>query len=99
VIVNGENGLLHPVGKPEAFAQSLLRLQYDPALWRYLSEKAMRTVANGPYALEAMADAYFHLMTEIAEKPRRRPRGKVRPPWELAFTQKPLYRLRSLLKG
>lgn len=103
VVVPGENGLLHPVGEPEAFAQSLLRLQRDPGFWRSLSGNAMRTVAGGPYALEAMADAYFHLFAEIeaaAKEGRfRRPKGKVAPPPELAFTQKPLYRLRSFFKG
>lgn len=79
LIVDGENGLIAPVGDIEAFASRLETLARDPDLRHRMAEAAHRTVAEG-FGVDRMVERYVEVFRRAIAEPLARPRGPVAPP-------------------
>ena len=66
-IVDGENGLLVPVGDQEALGAALARLAGDPGLRSRLGAAALERVA-AEYSMERMVASFAGLYEELAER-------------------------------
>ena len=64
VVMDGENGLLVPVGQPQQLAASLGRLITDPNLAQRIGRAAQVTVEES-YSLDATVRAYEQLYDEV----------------------------------
>lgn len=65
LIREGKNGYVVPVGSADRFAERLALLQRDPAARRQMSAQAHRTVLDGNYSIEQMAERYLELFKEV----------------------------------
>ena len=87
VIRHGENGLVAPIGDIDAFAGHLQALDRDRKLLAEMATMARETVANGPFRVERMVDAYADAIecvaTEAVAGGFDRPRGRILPPADL----------------
>ncbi len=92
VVRHGENGLVAPVGDIDAFAGHLQTLDRDRRLLAEMATRARDTVANGPFRVERMVDAYADVIEHVADEAVTggfdRPRGRILPPADLG----PLWR-------
>jgi len=70
VIVDGESGILFPVGDAGALARALDRLRYDPAFRARLGHAAQERVRSR-FSLQSMVNSYDSLYTGLAAKPVR----------------------------
>jgi glycosyltransferase involved in cell wall biosynthesis len=65
-VIDGETGLLCPVGDAAALAAAIARLLADPALRAHLGEAGRRRAA--PHALDRSVDAIEGLLAELAAR-------------------------------
>ena len=65
VVRSEENGLLFPVGDTDMLVESLERVMCDPNLRRSIGESAYRTIKNGGYSLQAVADSHERVYQEV----------------------------------
>jgi len=75
-VLDGETGLLVPVGNDAALADAILRLLNDPALAQRVAAAARRYVET-EFTMERMADQYRAVYEEVLG--RTRTPGKTRP--------------------
>ncbi len=75
ILRHGEDGLLTPVGDPDAMGDALLRLINDDDLRRRLAAAALRNSARYDPAL--IADQYEELFTDLSDK--RKPWRRRKP--------------------
>lgn len=84
LVLDGETGLLAPIGDIEAFADRLASLHEDPGERRRIGSRAYEAVRRGAFSRDEMVDAYVDLFDRVApnrrEKPFRRPAGELVPP-------------------
>jgi sugar transferase (PEP-CTERM/EpsH1 system associated) len=64
VVVDGESGLLFPVGDARRLGEHLLRLHADPQLRQELAGRALRRVRED-FALDSMVDRYAQLYESL----------------------------------
>lgn len=75
ILRHGEDGLLTPVGDPDAMGDALLRLINDDDLRRRLGAAALRNAAR--YDPAIIAEAYDDLFTDLSDK--RKPWRRRKP--------------------
>jgi glycosyltransferase involved in cell wall biosynthesis len=78
ILRHGEDGLLTPVGDPDAMGDALLQLINDDDLRRRMAAAAL--VNSGRYDPDPIAGAYEGLFAELADKPRSWLRRRPLPP-------------------
>ena len=83
VVRDGENGFRVSSGHAQAFAERLATLAWDPALNITMGAAAYATIANGPYHVEVMCDAYLDLFSRVATTPFARPISAARHPADM----------------
>ena len=64
IIEDGKNGILVPVGEPDAIADAMVRLLEDGKLAKAISENALKTSRG--FTLEKMVSGYESLFRELA---------------------------------
>ncbi len=64
IVVDGRTGLLVPVGKPDALAESLLQVLSDPALARRLGEAGRKRVLE-QFTVDRMTDEWERLLKDV----------------------------------
>jgi glycosyltransferase involved in cell wall biosynthesis len=65
-IINGDNGLLFDVQKPETLLGALIKLN-DASLISEIGVKARKTIING-FSLESVAEKYVNLYEEMLKR-------------------------------
>lgn len=72
ILTDGRDGLLVPVGDPDALAGAMARLAENPEARRKMGEEALHTVRNR-FSLRAMVKGYMELYSEAARGGAERP--------------------------
>lgn len=83
VVRDGENGFRVSTGDAQAFAERLAMLARDPARTIAMGTAARATIANGPYGIDAMCNAYLNLFSWVADTPFARPVASARHPADI----------------
>jgi glycosyltransferase involved in cell wall biosynthesis len=66
VIVDGEQGLLVPIGDVDALARAILQLLHDPAMRARMGHSSKQRMAEF-YSIDHMGERYLALMVELLE--------------------------------
>lgn len=72
VVRDGDTGLLHPLGDPDALAECILRAAANPTLCAAIGARA-RSFAES-YTLDAVLDAYERILTGVIDEAAAAPR-------------------------
>lgn len=79
-VQDGINGMVCPVGRPEAFVEAIRKLSEDRQRLMRMRDIARETIIKNGFLREQMVDSYLELFRSVETSGFVRPVGKIAPP-------------------